>query len=124
MSDSSGPETLSIEVVFALRDRQELVTVLLDAGATVEDAIGQSSIQSLFPEWNLGECAVGIWGRRVDRDQRLQPGDRVEIYRPLAMDPREARRQLAAQGKSMGKSVADADAQEAGGARGTDEKKN
>jgi hypothetical protein len=118
MPGKSGPETLSIEVVFALRERQELVTVLLPPEATVEDAIEHSLIQSLFPEWDLADCAVGIWGRRVERDHRLQSGDRVEIYRPLAMDPREARRQLAAQGKSMGKSADDAGAQDAGGGAG------
>jgi hypothetical protein len=97
-------ETLCIEVVFAVRDRQALLTVRLQNGATVADAIEQSSIQSAFPEWDLSECAVGIWGQLVDRGQRLQQGDRVEIYRPLAIDPREARRALAAQGRSMGKS--------------------
>ena len=102
---SGGPdEWLCIEVVFALRDRQELVTVRLPNGATVADAIEQSSIQSAFPEWNLSECAVGIWGRLAERGQRLRQGDRVEIYRPLTMDPRDARRSLAAQGRSMGKS--------------------
>jgi hypothetical protein len=95
-------ETLCIEVVFALRDRQELVTVRLQSGAKVADALEQSSIQSAFPEWNLDECAVGIWGQPAERDQRLQQGDRVEIYRPLTIDPREARRALAAQGRSMG----------------------
>src|SRR3989337_2209424 len=97
-------ETLCIEVVFALRDRQELVTLRLPDGATVADAIEQSSVQTAFPEWNLDECAVGIWGQLAERGQRLQQGDRVEIYRPLTIDPREARRALAAQGKSMGKS--------------------
>ena len=97
-------ESLRIEVVFALRDRQELITVRLPDGATVADAIEQSSIQSAFAEWNLSECAVGIWGQLADPGQRLQPGDRVEIYRPLTIDPREARRALAAQGRSMGKS--------------------
>ena len=97
-------ESLCIEVVFALRDRQELVTVRLPDGATVADAIEQSSIQSAFPEWNLSECAVGIWGQLAEPGQHLRPGDRVEIYRPLTIDPREARRALAAQGRSMGKS--------------------
>lgn len=99
-----GNEPLSIEVVFALRDRQELVTLQLADGATVADAIEQSSLPSVFPEWNLGECAVGIWGQPAERSQPLRQGDRVEIYRPLTIDPREARRALAAQGRSMGKS--------------------
>lgn len=96
-------EPLSIEVVFALPDRQELVTVTVDDGATVEDAIACSSLAAAFPDWNLANCAVGIWGRPVERNRKLQSGDRVEIYRPLKIDPREARRTLAAQGRSMGK---------------------
>jgi hypothetical protein len=99
-----GDEWLCIEVVFALRDRQELVTLRLPNGATVADAIERSSIPSAFPEWNLSECAVGIWGRLAERGRRLRQGDRVEIYRPLTRDPRDARRALAAQGRSMGKS--------------------
>ena len=103
MQGTSG-EPLSIEVVFALPERQELVTVVVDEGATVEDAIARSSLSAAFPDWNLQDCAVGIWGRPVGREQTLQRGDRVEIYRPLKLDPREARRTLAAQGRSMGKS--------------------
>jgi hypothetical protein len=98
-------EWLRIEVVFALRDRQELVTLRLPNGATVADAIERSSIQSAFPEWNLSECAVGVWGLPAERGRRLKQGDRVEIYRPLTMDPRDARRALAAQDRSMGKST-------------------
>lgn len=94
--------SFSVEVVFALPRRQALVTVTLEEGATVSDAIAQSSLSSLFPDWDIGKCAVGVWGRIAARDQRLQQGDRVEIYRPLLIDPREARRALAAEGKSMG----------------------
>ena len=103
LSSEAGNDRLRIEVVFALPERQELIAVLLDKGATVADAIEQSSIGSAFPEWDFRRCAVGIWGRLVERDRLLQPGDRVEIYRPLTIDPREARRALAAEGRSMGK---------------------
>ncbi|MEX2123050.1 MAG: RnfH family protein [Woeseia sp.] len=103
LSDIGNDDRLYVEVVFALPDRQELITVLLEKGATVADAIGQSSIETAFAEWDLGRCSVGIWGRLVERDQLLQQGDRVEIYRPLRIEPRDARRALAAQGRSMGK---------------------
>jgi len=93
---------LQVEVVFALPDRQELITVLLDRGATVGDAIERSSITQAFPDWDIHRSPVGIWGRPVERNRPLQEGDRVEIYRPLAIDPREARRKRAAEGKSMG----------------------
>ena len=58
----------------------------LPAGATVRDALAASGFEG---------HAVGIFGKRVDLEQRLADGDRVEIYRPLAMDPKEARRQRA-----------------------------
>lgn len=94
--------TISVEVVFALPERQELVAVRMPAGATVADAIETSGIAGKFPGHDLSACRVGIWGRVVDRHQRLEAGDRIEIYRPLAIDPREARRKLASRGKSMG----------------------
>lgn len=94
--------TISVEVVFALPERQELVALTIPAGASVADAIELSGIAGKFPEHDLAACRVGIWGRLVDRDRLLDDGDRVEIYRPLAIDPREARRKLAAEGKSMG----------------------
>jgi uncharacterized protein len=100
-------QPMSIEVVFALPDRQELVTVSIEEGATVGDAIERSSLSASFPEWNLDACAVGIWGRPVAREHTLQDGDRVELYRPLKLDPREARRALASQGRSMGKPPVD-----------------
>ena len=57
----------------------------------------QSNLESY-----LAACQLGIWGRLVNRDQTLEDGDRVEIYRPLEIDPRETRRRLAAEGKTMG----------------------
>ena len=102
MTPGNSGESLRIEVVFALPGRQELVTVTVNEGATVEDAIARSSLRASFPDWDLENCAVGIWGRPVGREQALQDGDRVELYRTLKIDPREARRALAAQGRSMG----------------------
>lgn len=94
-------EELQVEVVFALPDRQVLVTVSLDAGATVADAIVASGLPAQFPAEQLDSLPTGIWGRAVERDQSVSDGDRVEIYRPLELDPREARRQLAQLGRTM-----------------------
>ncbi len=94
--------TIRVEVVFAEPRHQALLPVELPAGATVADAISASGIERRFPEHDLAPLPVGIWGRRTGRDQLLSDGDRVEIYRPLAADPREARRTLAAHGKAMG----------------------
>jgi putative ubiquitin-RnfH superfamily antitoxin RatB of RatAB toxin-antitoxin module len=80
--------SIRIEVVRARRDGVDTVTVELPAGAKVRDAIHASHMDA-----NLG--AVGIFGRRVAADAPLADGDRVEIYRPLVLDPKERRRQRA-----------------------------
>lgn len=94
-------DTIKIEVVFALPDDQALVSVDVDAGATVADVITRSGIREDFPEENIDALQVGLWGRVVDRDCRVKDGDRVEIYRPLLRDPRDARRELAQSGLTM-----------------------
>ncbi|MFJ2538642.1 MULTISPECIES: RnfH family protein [unclassified Pseudomonas] len=89
---------IEIEVVFAAVDRQVLRTVSLVEGATVRSAVFASGIDIEFPELNLSECPLGIFGKVVsDPDARLvQAGDRIEIYRPLLADPKEVRRLRAA----------------------------
>lgn len=83
---------MQIEVVFALPDRQFLESIEVTDGATVADAIRQSGLARRFPDTDFGRLDVGIWGKPVCRDRVLTDGDRVEVYRPLEMDPREARR--------------------------------
>ena len=93
--------TIDVEVVFALPDRQALIEVSLPGGASVADAIEASGIHREFPDLELDACDVGVWGRIVKRNRTLRQGDRVEIYRPLLIDPKEARRQLATMGRTM-----------------------
>lgn len=83
---------MQIEVVFALPDRQVLDALDVEVGTTVAEAIARSGIERRFPGIDLSAMQVGIWGRTVDRSHILREGDRVEIYRPLEIDPREARR--------------------------------
>ena len=90
-----------VEVVFALARRQALVAVTLAEGATVADAIEASGLAAKFPEEQLDGLPTGIWGRPAGRDSVVRDGDRVEIYRSLEIDPREARRQLAEAGRTM-----------------------
>lgn len=96
----SHTEELSIELAFATPAKQELLTLVVPAGTTVALAIELSGIAARFAEENLPELQAGIWGKPVDRQHRLQNGDRIELYRPLAIDPREARRLRARAGKS------------------------
>lgn len=83
---------MRIEVAYATPDEQVLIELDVSEGSTVEQAIDASAIYDRFPSVALKECEVGIWGRRVARSDLVKSGDRVELYRPLKMSPREARR--------------------------------
>lgn len=98
----SEAQTIVVEVVFALAGRQKLLSVTLASGATAAEAIRQSGIAGSFPDKDFSACSIGVWGRLVEPSCLLQNGDRIEIYRPLTMQPRDARRRLAAEGKSIG----------------------
>lgn len=83
---------MQVEVVFALPTRQVLLTVDVPEGATVAGALSASGIAGQFPDQDLDALQAGIWGQAVDRDRPVREGDRIELFRPLEMDPREARR--------------------------------
>lgn len=83
---------IDIELAFASPEKQVLLALQLVEGATVDDAIRKADLGATFPQYRFGEMAVGIWGKRVTREQRLNRGDRVEVYRELVRDPMEARR--------------------------------
>jgi uncharacterized protein len=93
----SADGSLEIDVVYALAQRQRIVRLNLAEGARVVDAIRGSGLLREFPEIDLALNAVGIWGKPAALDQVLRERDRVEIYRPLAVDPKEARRVRAQQ---------------------------
>jgi uncharacterized protein len=101
MSDAPAA-SLGVEVVYAEPGQQALISLAMTTGSSVADAIAQSGLAARFPGVDLLRLAVGIWGHPVAHDHVLQDGDRVELYRPLTMDPREARRQLAEHGRAMG----------------------
>lgn len=87
------PELMSIEVAYATPEQQVIVALELPENSTVETAINAADLLTRFPEIELS--AVGIFGKVCELHQRLKTGDRVEIYRPLHNDPKEARRQRA-----------------------------
>lgn len=86
---------ITVEVVYALAEKQYLHKVSLEEGATVEQAIVASGLMRLRPEIDLTSNKVGIWSRAVKLQDAVQDGDRVEIYRPLIADPKALRRQRA-----------------------------
>ncbi len=84
--------TEAIEVVYALPEMQRVIEVPLVAGMTVGQALEYSGILKEFPQIDRATVKVGIFGRVCRLDRKLKAGDRVEIYRPLATDPKQARR--------------------------------
>ena len=84
---------IHVEVAFATPERQVLVDVELESGADVAAAI-----RAALPELGLDSAdsyTAGVWGEVSDRSRIVVDGDRVELYRPLEKDPREARREIA-----------------------------
>lgn len=89
-------DTIDVEVAYAEPSRQFLRRVTLAAGATIADAIAASGLEAELGI-DTSSLAAGIWSKSKLRDTRLADGDRVELYRPLTADPKEARRRRARQ---------------------------
>jgi putative ubiquitin-RnfH superfamily antitoxin RatB of RatAB toxin-antitoxin module len=86
---------MKVEVAYAKPEVQVIMPLELAEGATAEAAIRASGLLARFPEIDLAGNRIGIFGKPCGLDQVLRPGDRVEIYRPLIADPKEARRSRA-----------------------------
>ena len=86
---------ISVTVVLALPDRQEVVELRLEAGSTAGHALARSGLARRFPDVDLATAPLGIWSRPCGRETPLRDGDRVEVYRPLQADPKELRRRRA-----------------------------
>jgi hypothetical protein len=104
-------EVLSIEVCYALADKQEIVRLRLAEGATLGQALEASGLLAKYPEIDLKKNKFGIYAKLSKADAMLRDHDRVEIYRPLIADPKEVRKQRAAEGKVMKKGAGDTDAE-------------
>jgi hypothetical protein len=91
-------EIKMIEIAYATPARQKIIECEVDAGTSPRDAVRQSQISLHFPEIDPESCDIGVFGKPVSADYELSDGDRIEIYRPLIADPKEVRRQRAAQG--------------------------
>ncbi len=99
--DERSPSALPIEVAFALPERQRIIAFTVPAGTTAREAVRRSRLAEHFPELpveTFDTAELGIFGKRLrDPDRHaLRAGDRVEIYRPLRLDPKQARAQRAA----------------------------
>lgn len=94
---------ITVEVVYTRPGRQVVAHVKLREGASAREAVEQSGLLTEFPEIDLAKNKLGIWNKLAKPDAVLRDKDRVEIYRPLIADPKEVRRQRAAEGKVMKK---------------------
>jgi putative ubiquitin-RnfH superfamily antitoxin RatB of RatAB toxin-antitoxin module len=104
-------ETLNIEVIYALPNKQEIIARKLPVGTTARQAIEASGLLLKYPEIDLAKNKLGVFAKLTKPDAVLRDGDRVEIYRPLIADPKEVRKQRAAEGKVMKKGAGETDAE-------------
>jgi len=97
-------DLITIEIAYAKRLEQVLLSIQVSPETNIKQALEQSTVLERFPEINLDkENKVGIFGKVVALNQSLRNGDRIEIYRPLIADPKEVRKQRAAEGKKLKK---------------------
>ena len=96
-----NPEKYFIEVIYALPEEQEIMTLDVEQGTTVEQAITLSGVLEKYPQIDLATNKVGIFGKVAKLDEVLRDKDRVEIYRPLIADPKESRRKRAEKKESQ-----------------------
>ena len=99
----SDIQDISVEVAYALPHKQKIVELLVTPGTTALQAAIKSGLEKEFPGLDVSKAKMGIFGQALGTkglnppaEHILQPGDRVEIYRPLVADPKEARRKRAA----------------------------
>lgn len=107
-------DMINVEVIYALPGRQDIVKLVLPAGATAGEAIEASALLQRHAEIDLsGPNKIGIFGKLCKADAELRDRDRVEIYRPLIADPKVVRKKRADEGKATKKGGASAAADDA-----------
>ena len=90
------PDEIMIEVAYALPEEQVIISIKVPTKSDVKQAIEKSGIQKKFPSIDLSNNKVGIFGKKTTLDHPLKDRDRIEIYRPLILDPKDMRRKRAA----------------------------
>ena len=91
-----GDQVIVVEVVYVKPEQQKIVEIKITKGSSIEQAIIESGMLLEYPEIDLKKLEVGIFGKVLKKDHIIKSGDRIEIYRPLIQDPKEARRNRAA----------------------------
>ena len=90
-----------VEVAYALSDKQSLISLEVEEGTTIKEAIETSGVLDTYDQIDLTRDKVGIFSKVATLDTVLREKDRVEIYRPLIADPKKVRKERAALGKVM-----------------------
>ncbi|MGB1110945.1 MAG: RnfH family protein [Gammaproteobacteria bacterium] len=98
---ASDVQTIHVEVSFAMPEEQTVIPLDVSPESTIQEVIDASGILRCCPEVPQDLAHVGVFGKAKKLTETLRDGDRVEIYRPLKADPKEVRRRLAAEGKTM-----------------------
>lgn len=93
---------ITVEVAYALPSEQKIIALQVEEGSTAFEAVAKSRIAEIFPQININSDPMGIFGKAIKdpKTQVLNAGDRIEIYRPLIADPKEARAKRAAKAKA------------------------
>ena len=91
-ADNDTSSLMPIEVAYASASESWLIPFEVEEGTTVQQAIASSGILEQCPDINLQTNKVGLFSKIVELDVPVRAGDRIEIYRPLILDPKEARR--------------------------------
>ena len=92
---------IQVEVAYALPSKQRIVKLKVPEGTTAMQAVQQSQLDTVFEELSIdADLKLGVWGKSVAADRVLEEGERVEIYRPLLVDPKEVRKARAAKAKA------------------------
>ncbi|AZZ98728.1 RnfH family protein [Pseudoalteromonas sp. R3] len=94
---------IQVEVVFALPEKATTLSVDVAEGTSVEQVVLQSGILERCPEIDPTNLSLGVWNRTVKLNHVVRDGDRIEVYRPLIADPKEARRRRAEKAKEEGR---------------------
>jgi putative ubiquitin-RnfH superfamily antitoxin RatB of RatAB toxin-antitoxin module len=103
-----------IEIAYATPERQMILECEVGNDVSPRQAVIESKIDDFFPEIDKESCDIGIFGKAVRPDHKLENGDRIEIYRPLIADPKEVRKKRAQQGLKMKKGGGQEEATDSG----------
>jgi putative ubiquitin-RnfH superfamily antitoxin RatB of RatAB toxin-antitoxin module len=94
-------EVIAVEVAYALPNKQQIIALKVEVGTTALQTVQQSGIGKIFPDLDIDNSDMGVFGKSVKPAQHImQAGERIEIYRPLILDPKEVRKLRAEKAKA------------------------